>query len=289
MIRHLEARDGTRIAYARRPGRAARTALVFTNGFTASSFYWRHLVERFEGLVPIVTWDLKGHGDSGRAVDLDAVTVEDSVDDLRRVLDACEVDRAVLFAFSLGCQVILEAWRHIPERIAGLLPILGTYERPFDNLFPPLGPHLFKLFRRVGPRVGGALLKAGSVQARMPGSFKAAQSLRLVGPRVRRSDMQPFYRHMARIHGPTWAQMGIAAQRHSAEDLLPSITAPTLVVAGGKDTFTPRHLSERMVASIPGAELLFLPDGTHTGLFEYPDEIGARVEAFLSRHALLTR
>ncbi len=286
-VRHLEARDGTRIAYRLRPGEAGRPALVFTSGYTASDFYWRYLVDRFEGRTPLVTWDLKGHGQSGPARTREAVTVEDSVDDLRRVLDACGAERAVLFAFSLGCQVILEAWRHMPDRIAGLVPILGTYERPFDNLFPPLGPHLFRVFRRAGPLVGGPLLKVGSVQAQLPGAFRLSKLLRLVGPGVRKEDMLPFFRHMARIHGPTWARMGIAPQGHSAEDLLPSIAAPTLVVAGGRDTFTPRHLSERMVERIPGAELLFLPDATHTGLFEYPAEIGEAVEAFLSKHRLL--
>lgn len=286
-ITHLSARDGTRIAYSTR-GRGDGPALVFTNGFTASTFYWRHLLRRLEGRAQIVTWDLKGHGHSGPARDLSAVTVPDSVDDLRRVLDAAGVEKAVLFAFSLGCQVILEAWRHMPERIAGLVPILGTYERPFDHLFhPALGPQLYRVFRRLGPRAGGIGLKAGWLHTRFPGSFFLSQRLGLIGKRVQKEDMKQFFAHMRRIHGRTWAHMGIAAQRHSAKDLLPDITAPTLVVAGGRDTFTPLHLSQHMVDAIQDAELLYLPEGTHTGLFEYPAEIGARAETFLRERELL--
>lgn len=285
LTRYLAARDGTRIAYT---DRGQGPALVFTSGFTASDFYWRRLLRRFEGRARLVTWDLKGHGRSGPARRLDAVGVPDSADDLRRVLDACQVERAVLVAFSLGCQVILEAWRQFPDRIAGLVPILGTFERPFDHLLhPAIGPRLFRVFERVGPRVGGAALKAGWLNARMPGSFRINQRLGLIGARVQLEDMLPFFAHMRRIHGPTWAHMGIAAQRHSARDLLPTITAPTLVVAGGRDTFTPVHLSEHMAATIPGAELLHLPDATHTGLLEFPEEIGARFDAFLARHGLL--
>jgi pimeloyl-ACP methyl ester carboxylesterase len=284
-IRHLNARDGTRIAYA---SRGEGPALVFTNGYTASSFYWREVMSRFEGRAKLITWDLKGHGHSGPARDLSAVTVEDSVDDLRRVLDACGVERAVLCAFSLGCQVILEAWRHFPERIAGLVPILGTYERPFDHLFHPrLGPQLYRVFRRAGPRGAGVGLKLAWLNTRLPGSFRISRGLGLIGRRVQKQDMTPFFAHMRRIHGRTWAHMGIAAQRHSAKDLLPTITVPTLVVAGGKDTFTPLHLSQHMVDAIPGAELLYLPDGTHTGLFEFPEQIGARTEAFLRARELL--
>lgn len=283
---YVTARDGTPIAYTDR-GRGP--ALVFTSGYTASDFYWRHLLRRFEGRARLVTWDLKGHGRSGPARDLAAVTVPDSVDDLRRVLDACGIERATLVAFSLGCQVILEAWRELADRIDALVPILGTFERPFDNLFHPrLGPQLFRVFARVGPRMARLGLRAAWLHGRLPGSFGLSQRLRLIGPRVAREDMLPFFAHMRRIHGPTWAHMGIAAQRHSARDLLPSITAPTLVVAGGGDTFTPRHLSEHMARTIPGAELLYLPDATHTGLLEYPEEIGARLEAFLASRGLLS-
>lgn len=283
---HVAARDGTRIAYELRGGDGP--TLVFTNGYTASVFYWKHLLRRFEGRARLVTWDLKGHGRSGPAQRLDAVSVADSVDDLRRVLDACGVERAVLVAFSLGCQVILEAWRHMPERVAALVPILGTFERPFDNLLhPALGPRLFRVFERVGPRVAWLGLRAGWLNGRLPGSFRVNQRLGLIGARVPRDDMAPFFAHMRRIHARTWAHMGIAAQRHSARDLLPTITAPTLVVSGGRDTFTPEHLSRHMVATIPGAEHLHLPEATHTGLLEYPDEIGARLEAFLAPRGLL--
>ena len=38
---------------------------------------------------------------------------------------------------------------------------------------------------------------------------------------------------------------------------------------------------------IADAELLYLPEATHTGLFEFPEEIGARVERFLTARELL--
>ena len=281
----VEARDGTAIAYR---DEGSGPALVFTSGYTSSDFYWERLLPRFRGRARLITWDLKGHGRSEPARDLSAVRVEDSVDDLRRVLDACGVERGTLLAFSLGCQVILEAWRHIPQRITGLVPMLGTYERPFDNLLSPkLGPRLFSVFRRVGPVIGGSALKAGWLNSRLPGSFQLNQRLGLVGALLERADMEPFFAHMKTVHGKTWAHMGIAAQEHSAGDLLPEIAVPTLVVAGGKDTFTPMRLSLDMAEQIPGAELLYLPEATHTGLLEFPQEIAERLDRFLSEHDLV--
>ena len=44
------------------------------------------------------------------------------------------------------------------------------------------------------------------------------------------------------------------AGEHSADDLLPKIECPVLVIAGERDTFTPPALAERMAKAIPGGE-----------------------------------
>ncbi len=284
---YVASRDGTPIAYQVR-GASEGPALVFTNGYTASDFYWRELLPHFAERCRLVTWDLKGHGASGPAHSPDAVTVEDSVDDLRRVLDAAGVEQAVLVAFSLGCQIILEAWRHWPERIAALVPILGTYGHPFDNLIhPALGPRLMALLEWVGGGIAGAGLHLAGHSYHLPGNVWLNKLAGVIGRDLPSREMKPFFEHMKHIHGPTWAAMGLAAQRHSAEDLLPDIRVPVLVIAGGQDTFTPQRLSEHMADSIPGAEYLLLPRTSHTGLLEVPGPMAERMGYFLEEHGLL--
>ncbi len=55
-----------------------------------------------------------------------------------------------------------------------------------------------------------------------------------------------------------------AAGHHTADEMLATITVPTLVVAGGRDGFTPAERSQQMAAAIPHAELLELPHASHT-------------------------
>jgi len=285
-LSYISARDGTPIAFK---SWGAGTALIYTNGFTASDFYWRHLFAHFEGRAQQVVWDLKGHGLSGPARTLDAVTVEDSVDDLRRVMDAAGVERAVLLAFSLGCQIILEAWRQLPQRITALVPILGTYGRPLDNLIDPrFGALAHAFMQRLPGRLAGLGLKLGGYSTLVPGAFALSQLTGSIGRRATKRDMRPFFEHMRHIDGSTWRAMGLAAQGHSAEDVLESIEVPTLIVAGGRDTFTPVRLGEEMARRIPGAEYHLIPDGYHTGLLEDGEEIAGRVERFLGDHDLLS-
>ena len=110
------ARDGTRISYAVLGDRGPYWVLV--NGYGTTDFYWRYLIPHFRDRVRFVTWDLKGHGASEPARSEVGCSIPEAADDLRRVMDAAGVHRAALLAFSLGCQIILEAWRHIPDRAA---------------------------------------------------------------------------------------------------------------------------------------------------------------------------
>lgn len=281
---YTSAADGTRLAF-RVQGEGP--ALIFTNGYTTTADYFTDLIRRLTPHATVITWDLKGHGDSEPARTEDGVTIEACADDLRRVLDAAGAERATLLAFSMGCQVVLEAWRDSPQRVAGYVPMLGMAGRPFDTLVHPrVGPVLYQALKR-GRKAGTLAMRVAWAGTRTPLSHKMNQLSGMIGSNVTHDQMRGFYDHFKRIDGDTWAAMGIAAQRHTAADLLPSITAPTLVVSGGRDLFTPAALGRQLADAIPGAEHLHIPRATHAGLFEYPDLIGDRVTRFLTEHHLI--
>jgi pimeloyl-ACP methyl ester carboxylesterase len=280
------AADGTPLAYEVHG--TSGPWLVFTNGYTTSSFYWRHLLEHYQGRARMLTWDLRGHGRSGAARDLSSFDIPACVDDLRRVMDAADVPNATMLGFSFGCQVVLESWRHIPDRIDAVVPALGTFEHPFNNVFHPiLGPQIFKLFARLAPTLAPQILALVGATADLPIGYQIAVATGQVAPHVPYEHMKPFFEHFRQIDGATWAALGIAAQAHSARDVLPTIAAPTLIIGGGKDDWTPPSMSRHMHAAIPDAELLFIPDAGHTGLLGHADVIIPALDAFLSKHGLL--
>ena len=93
----------------------------------------------------------------------------------------------------------------------------------------------------------------------------------------------PYLEGMARIDTRLFVAMLSSAARHSAEDLLPSITVPTLVVAGERDGFTPPERSRSMAAAIPGAELLEIEGASHTAPIERPHLVDSTVRDFVAR------
>ncbi|MBA2661296.1 MAG: alpha/beta hydrolase [Bradymonadaceae bacterium] len=273
------AADGTSLAYQ---SHGSGHPLIFTNGYATSTFYWRPLMGRLGHRARLVTWDLKGHGRSAPARDMGSVTVPACADDLRRVMDAAGIERATLLGFSFGCQIVLEAWRHFPDRINAIVPILGPYGRPFDNVFDPrVGKVVFRAFQMAGPRGASMMLRTGWYGAKLPGSHEVARKLGMVCNSVGAGDMRPFYDHLGAIDAETWFAMGAAAQEHSAEDLLSTIDVPVLVITGGRDSFAPAHLGQRMSELIEGSRWLHIADATHTGLLGHTDVIGDEVERFL--------
>lgn len=282
---YVESADGTQIAY-RVEGQGP--ALVFVNGFTTSNSYWRYLIERFRGRGTLVNWDLKGHGNSEPAATDEGATIEAAVDDLRRVMDAAEVDEATLLGFSLGAQIITEAWGTIPDRISGLIPILGPFEHTFDSALPPVvGPMFWNLFEEYGPEAADTLLSVCYLASKLPMTWKLVKGLGYVGDKVKFDQMKPFFEHVGQVHGPTWAKLGISAHNHSAADILPTIDVPTLIVSGGQDNFAPAELGHRMQDLVPDAELRVVPEATHAGLLGRREEIEDWIEDFLERHELI--
>jgi pimeloyl-ACP methyl ester carboxylesterase len=283
--RFVRAADGTHIAY-RVDGEGPN--LVYVNGFACTDSYWVYLHERFKSRATQLVWDFKGHGNSEAARDIDSVTIPGMVDDMLRVMDDAGIETATLLGFSLGSQIVLEAWRHAPDRIDAIIPMLGPYEYTFNTALPwGLGKGLYQVFKRIGPGQASVSLNVLSKMSRSSVIYALLKLSGMVGGSVPYEDMEPFFEHLGDVDGPTLVQLAIAAQNHSAGDILEDIGVPTLIVTGGRDSLAPPRLGREMERRIPDSELLIVEDATHTGILGHNQLIEDRVERFLDEHGLL--
>jgi 3-oxoadipate enol-lactonase len=67
---------------------------------------------------------------------------------------------------------------------------------------------------------------------------------------------------------------------HDTTDRLPEITAPTLVLAGGRDSIARPPLGRAVAELIPGARFEVMEEEAHQPFQEVPEEWNARVDAF---------
>ncbi len=292
--RRVAADDGTPLAFTVRNPGGARVPVLFANGWSCSDAYWNDLLPALaERGHPCILPDTRGHGLSGlprpagrgaRNLTVDDVSMPRVGRDLVTVLDDSGFDRALVVGHSMGVQTAFEAYRQVPDRVAGLVLVAGTYQDPTRTFYgTSIGHHVFPLLAatmRWLPEV------AQPVQATMgPASIGhfAARLVRAAGPNATPQALAPYLLHMRGVDLAVMTLMASAMREHSAADLLPRIAAPTLVVAAGADVFTPARCSEDMHHRIPGSELITFPLASHTLPIEEPDAIADAIDDFVAR------
>ena len=263
-------------------------ALVLCDGLACDGFIWPYIVDHFLEHFTVVRWHYRGHGMSDDPPHHDSMTVEHLCADLDGVLDALEIDQAILAGHSMGVQVVLQYCDLHPERVSGLIPICGSYKRPLDTL------HNTDLLLRALPRLKQLVATSPTAaqalwQTVVPSRFSHAFAMltEVNNQLARGSDFLPYLEHVAEMNVEVFLAMLEGVANHTTEDLLADIDAPTLIVAGDRDEITPLFRSEEMHELIPDSELLVLEGGTHVAPIELPDELNAAIETFLVERDLL--
>jgi len=282
----VAAPDGTRLYLRQSAGPRELTAL-FCDGIACDGFIWKYLWDDLFERTSVAHFHYRGHGRSSAPANPDRIDVAAhaaDADSVRRALGDPEV---ILVGHSFGTQVALEAYRLRPDRVRALIFVCGSFGRvtyTFKNtdMLASVLPDMMGFVDRY-PRIGRALW------SNVPPSV-AIRMAELTGDidvsRVKVEDVEPYFQHVTRLDFAMFLRMLRAAGEHSAEDLLPSIAVPVLVVAADKDSFTPPDVSRAMAEAIPGAELALLPGGSHLLPLERHEELAKVVGDFLDRRVL---
>jgi pimeloyl-ACP methyl ester carboxylesterase len=275
--------DGSPLFYESWGERGVLTPVLYCDGIGCDGYVWRYLradlPERF-GLHP----HYRGHGRTAPPRDPRRVGIADLADDVACVLDDALVDRAVLIGHSMGVQVALETYRRHRDRIAGLVLVCGAPSHPLKTFRGSAALEDFlPTIQKWIHRVPGVINRVSRLVLPTRLAYEVAARLEIRRELVEPEDFMPYLEGMARIDARLFVAMLSAAGQHSAEDLLPDIAVPVLVVAGGRDGFTPPERSRAMAAAIPGAELLEIPNASHTAPIERPHLVDWTVRDFMAR------
>ena len=273
------AQDGTRLFHG---VRGEGPAIVLNDGIGCDGFAWKYLQPHLAEAHRTVHWHYRAHGRSGLPVDAAAIDVTAHARDLLSVMDALEIEDAVLVGHSMGTQVALEAYRLAPTRVQGLVLVCGSYGKVTATFH---GSDVLKqvlpgILEAVERRKGIARALWGRIPAKL--AFHIARlSNEVDSLAIREEDFRPYMEHVSAMDPQVFLAMLRCAGEHTAEDLLPRIGVPTLIVAAERDTFTPPALAEHMAEAIPEAELFMLRGASHAAPIEQPVAIQLRIDKFL--------
>jgi pimeloyl-ACP methyl ester carboxylesterase len=107
-------------------------ALIFVHGGACAKDDWQFQAKELSSRFRIVTLDLPGHGKSDAPPSATVAALADPIVDIL----AAQETPAVLVGHSLGCRVILEAYRRRPDCVAALIFVDGSLSASDGDLLP---------------------------------------------------------------------------------------------------------------------------------------------------------
>ena len=243
-------KDGTSIAYDQK-GNGPAVILVGGAMNSRSFGIMGPLVPLLEQRFTVVNYDRRGRGDSG---DTKPYAVEREVEDLEALIDAVG-GSALVYGSSSGAALALEA----ANLLGGKVKKLVVYEAPFvvDASRAPVPADFAAQLSemRASHRQGAAVKYFMSKGVGVPAIFVTMMQFMPAWSKLKAmAGTLPYDAATLRDNG---SGKPLAARQWAA------ITAPTLVVCGGKSPVWMRHAMQALANVLPNAQHRTLEGQTH--------------------------
>ncbi len=266
--------------------------LILSNGLGGNIIAWRHVVRHFSAHFRILCWDYRGLYKSAPAPTDADYTIAKHASDLGMLLEATGVQNPILVGWSMGVQVNFELLRCHDVRPAAIIALNGTPGTPFKTAFNTdfFDSRIGRLCRFAKDHWTRTIALRPYVtrDSIIDGFVRAIQLTGIASRSLDRRVFRDLAMEWITLDLGVYATIFDELARHDAMDLLGHVAAPTLVIAGQKDRFTPAHRSTVMASSIRDAELCVIPRATHFCPVEYPDAVNRRMTRFLEERGLLS-
>jgi 3-oxoadipate enol-lactonase len=240
--------------------------MVCVHGFPLDHRMYRALLDHpLPGIESIVV-DLPGFGRGHLAQPDATLSMEVLAHQLFQVLDAIAVRQPVLLVgLSMGGYIAFECWRHAATRIAGL--VLSNTRADADT--DAQRSARMQMVARTAE--SGIQFVVDSMLPRLLPEKSPIEVVHQVTEMIRETPV-------ATIRA---AQSGIG-QRRDSTPLLPSITCPTLVIAGQLDAITPEPMMRGLSSQIPDATMVVAAEAGHVVPIERPEWFAQQIRAWWS-------
>lgn len=239
--------------------------LLFIHGLGSSSRDWEFQVPAFSISYQVITFDLRGHGQSDKPSGPYSMAMFAA--DTAGLLRALAIDQAHVVGLSLGGGIAFQLAVEAPQIVKTLVIV---------NSAPELVVRSFRDQLAVWQRLA---------IVRLLGMRKMGEVL------SKRLFVKPEYTQLRETFVARWAENDQRAYLDAMRAMigwsvtaqLGTIRCPTLIISADQD-YTPLSLKEAYTAKIPNAQLVTISDSHHALPVEKPREFNQALEKFLAKH-----
>jgi 3-oxoadipate enol-lactonase len=239
--------------------------VVLLHGFPLSGSIWHTQRERLSERYRVVVPDLRGHGRSPAPAGIYEMDL--LARDVFALLDALAIEQAVIMGHSMGGYATLAAWQLAPERFLGLGLIASQAAADTEEA----RQNRYKLADNVG---------AEGSQALADGMLPKLFAPNLAGDAPCRGLVRQLIL-ATQLNGIIGSLKGMALRPDSGP-LLPTVSVPTLIVAGRQDQIIAPAKAEAMARLMPHATLAMIDNAGHMPMLEQFDATTSAMQDFLA-------
>ena len=240
--------------------------LLLVAGRNSDHHLWNLARRDFVRHYRVIVYDPRGTGQSDKP-ESPPYTTRLLARDAIAILDGLEIPRAHVYGVSMGGAVGQWLGIDYPTRVQTLVLACSNAGRS-HGVRPSPETRAIMADRNAGSQAVGLMFSKPSWVRLLQFFFS-----------MRESRQHPLPAYAERLQAD-------ASEQHDAWDLLPTITAPTLVIQGSDDPVCPSRNAELLAGQIPGAELRLIPDGRHMFFIEFRKHVNRLILDFLAQHSM---
>ncbi len=244
--------------------------LVMLHGHLVDCRQWDDQFAQFGATHTVVRYDARGMGQSNFPA-----APFSHASDLRALLAFLQIEHAVLMGCSGGGGACIDFALLHPGMVDGLILVgsgLSGYQMDAQGPMPAVMVAYVDALRSGDTERAVEL----SLSIFTDGPRRRPEQVNAAARAKTRAMSVPLF---ARLTPPEAAPQGLTPP---ASERLGDIHAPTLVITGGEDNAMIQDIAAILLAQMPGAKAVVIPDAGHHPNLEHPKRFDQIVAAFLS-------
>ena len=254
-------------------GKKDNPVLVFIHGWLCNGKFWHYFTRLSKEGYRVIVPDLRGHGKTPLS---EKLTIELQADDIFKLLEHLNVERAVVIGHSMGGIVTQCFYHKYPEKVVALglwntggqIPFGYGFSNPFYNFNVIMAGLGLMLAYPIPGLFSYAMTKGWAISF-----YKAWRS----------NAYKKLKKYVRATSKKAIVKSAGALRKFKGIDKLAEIDVPVMLLHGNKDKFiTPKHLIKTLEEKLPNSVSYYVEEAAHFPPNERPEVVYDHLKEFLN-------